>query len=228
MPNREAYNKRNVIEYSWNDIFVRKENPRGRIIQGGIGAYTLCEKCNNETGHWYGGEYVKWARACFEFLNNRTPSGLDPDEAVITLYDVHPLRFLKQVVVFFFSVQPGLAATRPALVPYVLDRYEKNLPEDCQFFVNFYFGTRPKLRRWPLAGKITIEKRGSLLLPVSNSVLSELTHPPFALVMADKTGFPGAGMITGFTNYDYDQQAKDLTLKLRVVPGESSLPGSFE
>lgn len=228
IPNREAYNKETTIEYSWGDVFVKKEKVKGKIIQGGIGEYTLCEKCNNDTGHWYGGEYTRWAKACFEFLKNRLPSSIEPDEATITLHDVYPLRFLKQVVVCFFSVTPGLAQTYPELVQYVLNKEQKHISENCQFFLNFYFGIKPKLRRWPIAGKITILYQNGNLTPVTSSVISEITHPPFALVMSDKMGFQRAGNITSFTDYDYDQQAKNLTLKLQVIKGESSLPGSFE
>jgi len=27
---------------------------KGPIQQRGMGSYTLCNKCNNDTGHWYG------------------------------------------------------------------------------------------------------------------------------------------------------------------------------
>lgn len=95
VPNRAAYNKITTIEYSWEDEYIHKKQTKGKIRQGGIGEYTLCEKCNNNTGHWYGGEYTRWARACFEYLRNRKPSSVEPDEAVLTLYNVYPLRFLK-------------------------------------------------------------------------------------------------------------------------------------
>ena len=226
VPNREAYNKETTIEYSWEDVFVKKEIAKRKMVQGGVGEYTLCEKCNNDTGHWYGDEYTRWARACFEFLKNRKTSSIEPDEATITLHDVYPLRFLKQMVVCFFSVTPSLAQTHPELVKYVLNKEEKHLPQNCLFFLNFYFGTKPKLRRWPIAGKITVLNLN--LVPVASSVISEITHPPFQLIISDEMGFTGAGNITPFTNYDYDQQAKNVTLKLQVIKGESTLPGSFE
>lgn len=228
VPNRQAYNKQTIIEYSWEDVFIRKEKAKGKIIQGGIGEYTLCKQCNNDTGSWYGSEYTRWARACFEFLRNRKSPSVEPDEAIITLHDVYPLRFLKQVVVCFFSVTPGLAQTYPRLVNYVLNKEEKRIAEDCRFYLNLYFGAKPKLRRWPLAGKITVHHHKGRLIPVASSIISEVTHPPFALVMSDKMGFIGAGDLTPFTNFDYDQQLRNLTLKLRVIKGELSLPGSFE
>jgi len=228
VPNREAYNKDTVIEYSWGDVFVRKENVKGKIKQGGIGEYTLCGKCNNDTGHWYGDEYTRWARACFDFLRSRKPSMTEPDEAIMTLHNVYPLRFLKQVVVCFFSVAAGLAQAYPGLVQYVLAKEETHLSDGCRFFMNFYFGAKPKLRRWPIAGKITVIQSKGNIIPIAGSIISEITHPPFELIMSDKTGFVGAGEITSFTNYGYDQLVRNLTLKLQVVKGESSLPGSFE
>jgi hypothetical protein len=228
VPNREAYNKQTIIEHSWEDAFVRKERPRGRIVQRGMGKHTLCEKCNNDTGRWYGGEYTSWARACFEFLKHRTPSPVEPDKAAITLHDVYPLRFLKQVVVCFFSVTPGLAQTHPGLVQYVLNKEERHIPEDCQFFMNFYFGPKPKLRRWPIAAKIPVLVERGELIPLGATVISEITHPPFALVLAHGTGFEGAANITRFSECDYDQQVKNVTLTLQVIKGESTLPGSFD
>ena len=227
VPNKEAYNKATVIEYSWGDVFVKKENVKGKIVQGGIGEYTLCESCNNDTGHWYGNEYTRWAKACFDFLRSRTPSLTEPDEAIIILHNVYPLRFLKQVVVCFFSVVPGLARIYPELKNYVLDKQNTQLPQDCRFFLNFYFGEKPKLKRWPLAAKISVRQEGGHLIPVASSVLSEVAHPPFVLIMSKETGFAGAGEITSFTQYGYDQLAKNLTLKLQVIRGKSTLPGSF-
>lgn len=227
VPNREAYNKSTTIEYSWGDVFVKKDQVTGKIVQGGIGEYTLCEPCNNNTGHWYGGEYTRWAKACFEFLQTRTPSITEPDETIIILRDVYPLRFLKQVIVCFFSITPGLSKTYPQLAKFILDKDQTQLPEDCTFFMNFYFGTKPKLRRWPIAGKLTILHKDGKLVPLSNSIISEITHPPFALIMSDKSGFVGAGNITHFADYTYDQH-ENITLKLRVIKGVSTLPGNFE
>jgi hypothetical protein len=228
VPNQAAYNKRTVIEYSWESEFIHKEKSKGKITQGGIGAYTLCEKCNNDTGHWYGGEYTKWAHICYDFLENRKLSNQEPDEAIITLHNVYPLRFLKQVVVCFFTVTPGLAQTHPSLVQYVLNKEERLLSKDCRFYINFYYGPNPKLRRWPFAAKLTVSYINGKITPLSGSIISEFTHPPFSIQMSDSSGFYDAGEITVFTKYNYYQQIKDLTLKLRVLKGTSTLPGSFE
>lgn len=193
-----------------------------------MGDFTLCEKCNNDTGHWYGDEYTNWARTCFDFLARRRPSAETPDEAELTLHNVYPLRFLKQVVVCFFSVAPGLAQSHPKLVDFVLDKYDKHMPEDCRVYLNFYYGRKPKLRRWPIAGKITVRYSGNELIPMAGSIISEMTHPPFALVMAYDPEFTGAGNITRFNQFDYDQQVRNLTLRLQVLKGQSIYPGNLQ
>jgi len=67
VPPKAAYNKITVIEYEWEQ-HVQNRKSKGRSRQGGAGAYTLCEQCNNNTGPWYGDEYVKWARSCHDIM----------------------------------------------------------------------------------------------------------------------------------------------------------------
>jgi hypothetical protein len=223
VPPKEAFNKSRVVEYSFEDA-VRRRKPRGAITQGGVKNYTLCRKCNNDTGRWYGGEYVTWAKTCMSFLAKRAPAPAPPDEARLTLHGVYPLRFLKQVIVCFFSVTPNLAQLYPGLSNYVLDPRETRLPSDCRFYLNFYHGPKPYLRYWPLAAKITVT--GDLRV-VSSRIFSEIGYPPFALIMAEGPGFTQAGEITSFSKHGYNEQVADLSLILQVVKGTEPYPGSF-
>jgi hypothetical protein len=34
---------------------------KGTLQRKGMGAYTLCGRCNNQTGKWYGDAFGKWA-----------------------------------------------------------------------------------------------------------------------------------------------------------------------
>ncbi len=227
VPNRRAFNSSSIVEYTFEDVLIKKDKTKGRVVQGGIGRHTLCPKCNNDTGGWYGEEYTKWARSCADFLYQRWIRLDMSEEAVITLHNVYPLRFLKQVVVCFFSVAPGLAQQYPGLVNFVLDKNEKHLPLDCRFYMNFYYGTKPMLRQMPIGGVIhDVHFDGQNFRTAGFSVLSEIAHPPFLLIMPFGTGFPKAGDITSFSEYDYDQQAKNVTLKLRVLKGVSPLPNT--
>src|SRR5438552_9354996 len=62
VPPKAAFNNRPVVAYGFEEaIKAGPENSgKGRIQQRGAGAYTLCGKCNNDTGRWYGKHYAAW------------------------------------------------------------------------------------------------------------------------------------------------------------------------
>ncbi|MCB0482878.1 MAG: hypothetical protein KDC83_15720, partial [Flavobacteriales bacterium] len=217
VPNKKALNSATIIEYTFEDVFIKKDKSKGHKVQGGIGQYTLCEQCNNDTGSWYGDEFTIWSCNCMDFLYQRSLRLDFSDEAVVTLLNVYPLRFLKQVVVCFFSVSPGLAQQYPELVKFVKDKYEQHTPEGCNFYINFHYSTTsPTLRRWPLAGVISVQQEGKKIIPSGFSVICEIAHPPFQLIMTLGAGYhKKAGYINIFNQYDYDQQ-DNVTLKLGV------------
>lgn len=247
VPPRSAFNKATVVAYTLESR-ITEQKVKGTQQQGGIGEYTLCEQCNNDTGSWYADEYVKWAKTAFDILsllNRHFGYFSGKTKIVVTLKSVYPLRFLKQIVTCFFSVVgarsgAGFARNYPELVKFVLDRYETHLPQDYQFYLRLYQpSTRlhqpSKLRRYPIAAKLPVtyskDESGNILPATINkastpSVFSEMTHPPFALVMTHGTGFPDATNITHFKNYEYDE-ALDLNLALMIGQGPNLYPGSY-
>ncbi len=62
-PPKSAFNNRRVIVAKFEDIIKLgpDETIRGKIEQKGISAYSLCEKCNNNTGAWYGNRFATGA-----------------------------------------------------------------------------------------------------------------------------------------------------------------------
>jgi hypothetical protein len=228
VPPQAAYNKARVSEYQLQDV-VYKTGKKGSVKQGGIGAHTLCEQCNNNTGAWYGREFVQWAGVCQDIIHAWQKRG--QTQGRVTLHQVCPLRFLKQVVTCFFSVVGGpggvaFAQNNPGLVQFILDRNEQALPT-YHFFLNLYpFSEKEPsaLRRFPIAGKMKViyDKKGNIR-PVEAHGFSEITHPPFALAMTRDTSFFGATDITQFQQYGYDD-CVDLDLELRIVSSTSPYP----
>ena len=216
VPPQSAFNNARIVEYTLESWLAKESNPKSRIQQGGIKRHTLCTKCNPDTGSWYGAEYVSWAKTCMSFLY-QIPDNIS--EIGIVLQNVYPLRFLKQVVTCFFSIFPdaGFAQANPALVGFVLNKEENNLPSESQFYLSLYQG--PKLRQNPLSG---------LLNPFTGemSVFSEIAHPPFALVMTQGSEFQRGLDITHFKEYKYDEQT-DLVLRLKVGEGHTPYPGDY-
>ena len=241
VPPQKAYNQETVIEYTL-ESWVKKQKAKGKKQQGGSGAYTLCEKCNSDTGSWYGSEYIRWANFGFDVFDilDKNPNILSNKNTItLTLMGVYPLRFLKQVITCLFSVigispKSSFADNNPDLVRFVLDRYQTDLPETYRFFLRLY--RKPsKLRRVPIAGKLSVtydkDKHGNFIPDTirsqSASIFSEMAHPPFALIMTHGTSFPDATDISYFKNFSYDE-CIDVVLSLSIGEGLTPYPGRYQ
>jgi len=229
VPPASAYNKEKYTEHLLLDR-LEKKGSKGIIKQGGIGSYTLCMKCNNNTGSWYGGEYVKWAH----IGQSIAESPLRHEKSVhLVLQKVYPLRFLKQVITCFFSVagEPSgslFARNNPELTNFILDRECKNLSEKYRFFMNLYKRSQSTiLRRYPIAAKLNVTFSPGKGIQVNNAcVLSEYTHPPFQFVMTEGDLFQGSLEISNLKQYGYDEQV-DLDLQLQVIDSTNIYPGNL-
>ncbi len=231
-PPRAAYNKTTVIEYEWEDIFQKRKS-KGRSRRRGAGAYTLCKDCNSNTGSWYSYEYAKWSKICHDVMVQwgRTNTKI----GTIFLYNVYPLRFLKQVVTCFFSVigAPGGAVftdNYPGLAPFILDKHNTMLSVGFRLFMNLYKYSdtgKTQLRRWPIMAKISVaQDTNGNLVPVNSALFDEIAHPPFQLIMTmENAPIQWATEITKLKNYGYDDQV-NLGLQLRVVNSDSLYPGA--
>ena len=133
VPPEAAYNTQSVVRAAQEQMLKpeRWDGTRGHLEQRGSGGFTLCERCNNNTGAWYAKEYVRWARQGLERLA-RIPR--DEENAFFIPFRGRPLRFLKQVVTMMFSANgPEFAALHPELVKFVLDWRATGLPPEYKF-----------------------------------------------------------------------------------------------
>lgn len=230
VPPQKAFNTQTVIAYQWEDHSVQKSS-KAKPIQGGIGAHTLCAQCNSDTGSWYGGEYVKWSRNCHQIATSWRRFMIT--DSTVTLRDVYPSRFLKQVVTCFFSTLTGqgtdaLARNYPELKSFVLDRNSKQLPAGFRFFMNLYLPPPGQtiFRQMPIIGKLATEITPLGFVKRTPQFFFEIAHPPFQLVMTkNDQDCPGATEITHFKDFDVDQMV-DIQLHLKVITSPKELPGS--
>ena len=135
VPPRAAYNDQRVFEADIHRLVQGKwdggSRPlHGQWVDGGAGKETICGRCNELTGHWYGSAYVKWARQALRLV---TVSG-----GALSLaypYQIYSLRSLKQIVVMFFSAcGPGLQSRFSELVRFVLNKYDQHMPCGLRVF----------------------------------------------------------------------------------------------
>lgn len=169
-----------------------------RQFRGGFKTHTLCEPCNNKTGHWYGSAFIDWCRGGIELLDKSRPAAA----ALSIAYYLYPLRVLKQVVTMFFSVNDArLRANHPELVRFVLNKESRYLPPDYRFFV--YFNPPGSNFRYEDFKGIMDTDTGQF------SLASEIAYPPFGYVFTMGSGplDDRHAEITHFARFGYQEQS---------------------
>jgi len=223
VPPRKAFNSNKAFIQMGKEILKQDalgfpwELPKlkGRQLQRGIGDYTLCGKCNNDTGANYGNAFVDFIYKGYRETHNK--KYINNSRVTITLDKIYPLRIIKQIMSMFFSINnPNLSNAHEELREFVLSKEKREISEkDFGFYLYILRGII--LKR---LGIIVIGNIGER--PFCPRIVSELSTPPFGLVLEfkpkDKKDFCD---ITFFANeFDYDQKA---TIKLTVPVYESNL-----
>ena len=210
------------LECSRTGAFQRK----GPIQQGGVRRYTLCEDCNNKTGHWYGDEYVKWSYVAVGILQRHfpDPGSLDKDPAPkwarLSFKEVYPLRFIKAVTTLLFSVNsPEFQESHPDLATFVLDKDCMGLPDRYKFYLSLFLG--------PISRYVGVAGRGNVNSDQMD-YLTEFSYPPFScLLTIDTPQFvQPCGVISGFADYRYNRRA-DMEIDVLVGFGHTPYPGDY-
>jgi hypothetical protein len=180
---------------------------RGEKRQRGVGEHTLCVRCNNDTGGWYGTEYVEWAKLGFEILD-RVPPGQAPFE--VTILRRYPLRFIKQIVTMIFSVNSiGFNDAHPELVKFVLDKEQRCLPPRYQVYLTIVGG--PYSRSSGITGLQDGFGTGNSTV----QVVTEVGYPPLAgLLLIGEKRRDDLGCITHFADCGYGEQ-REVTARLQ-------------
>jgi hypothetical protein len=227
VPPRKALNDQPTRVYGITDWLDAPNGvlTGGQIEQRGAGGFYLCQRCNNNTGSWYGKELVVAAASGARILRETSLDDLDamlePTWANVTFRQSetgpHPLRFIKQVVTMLLAISPiELSTKNPALGEFVMERERTGLPDEYRFYLSLFAG--PNARTVGGAVKIDLE-RGRL------DVVVEVAFPPFAYVMtigSEPDVIPTAE-ITECANVGYNQRA-DMELGLLVGFGHVAFP----
>jgi hypothetical protein len=215
VPPKKAFNNQRVEVCSVEDWLYRQPgvSVSGRW-QKATGLVATCAGCNNNTGAWYGGEFVAWVLRAADILARLpSPAAMDqvPQRIVVTATfpAVAPLLFLKQVVYMILATNgPDFGRLNPDLRQFVLDKEMVGLPPRYHFHLGLLWG--PNARQVGAAGKIDIFKG-------QNAVLAEVAFAPFSYVLriGDRLDSLPPCDISGFSRYKPDERL-DLELTLLV------------
>jgi len=97
--------------------------------QRGMGIYSLCQKCNNLTGEYYGNEYVKFANTIHRLYPEIQKRIKDKDSNVvgIEILGMKPLLFAKQVLSMFCSTCPNITKKDSDIIDLLLNKEKTGL-----------------------------------------------------------------------------------------------------
>jgi hypothetical protein len=138
IPPEDALNNKRAKVYSGDEVVKKIKGEEARYIQQqrGTGKYSLCEKCNNDTGSWYAPAYSLMAKATARTLQNREPLK-HGDVLAFSTKSFEPLAFVKQVITMFCSTMPLEQVQRLGFDRYILEK-ENNSIDSSLFDLRIY------------------------------------------------------------------------------------------
>lgn len=236
--NSGDYKVQTVDKYKTKDVNVWQTKKK----QGGHFAYVLCVECNNQTGHWYGGEYKRVAEACAPYAN---PSNAGQNVS-IDLPELFPLRLFKQALTIICATANdeisdewerlkspaasdfGVAEpdgdispatnSMPLIRKFILDKEANQLPAPFKLYT--YLVGNPSGRA---TGIIKMFSRST----GTSAIFSEFAWWPLGWVLVfDGQITDTLFDITGWSQYRYDEGVP-ITLNLPCYWLESKMPLDF-
>jgi len=221
VPPRAAYNDQPVVVADLMSVIGQdKENLDdlgGREQQRGFGRYTLCPRCNNNTGSWYGPAYLEWVWHAVRVL-----AAAGGESSLYLPFRIFPLRVIKQIVTMFFaSTHEGFREANPELARFVLNREAKGIdPEIC---IYAFLNPTPRARSSGVAGILTIGGGGSDL-----KIVNEIALAPVGYLMTLGSAAPDDRLvdITFFAKRSYNDW-EEFWLRLPVLPVYTPFPGDY-
>jgi hypothetical protein len=219
VPPRSAFNDHPILMANVKEMIGKWDGEIGsikrKVHQLGAGGYTLCERCNNNTGAWYSKAFADWAYQGFRVLQDAKGS-----PALYYQFRIFPLRVIKQIVCMFFSANgPNFRTAHPDLVKFVLNREESFMNPDTRIYV--YYNMSPVSRQSGVTGLLKVDKG-------QRHTFSEIAYVPFGYIMTLESRVPDDRPIdiSIFANYRYNDW-KEFSLQLPVLPVYTYFPGDY-
>lgn len=219
VPPRSAFNNHPVLVANIKELIGNRDGEfrsvKGKVHQLGAGDYTLCEKCNNDTGAWYGSAFADWAYQAFRIL-----TFAKGEPSLYYHFRIFPLRIIKQIICMFFSSNgPDFRTVHPDLVKFVLDREAMHLKPSIRIYS--YYNLAPVSRQSGVASLLNVEKQRGY-------TFSEIAYIPLGYIMTSESDVPDKRPvdISFFANYGYNDW-REFSLQLPVLPVYTYFPADY-
>ncbi len=213
VPPRTTFNKDTKYSSVAFEDYIKTENPlknqpKGKIKQGGIGYNSFCEKCNSFLGAEYVPAYKRWVTGDFEILVDK--------EFHLHNYkikQIEPLKILKQIISMFLAINDDwYLDAYPELSNFVSDKETKILPEKFKVFAYLTRAENIRYMNHVVKGNLRSGK------PIN---CSEIAFPPYGYVLTidSEEQIKNLNNITSFKNFD-----EPLDLNFRMFQLSTYMP----
>lgn len=227
IPPASAFNKTSTKVYSALDIIQGGGLPwevdgiPGKILQRGVGSYTLCVKCNSFTGAKYANDFIN---ACRQGMSaEHVQIRQDISRARVRLLGINPLNFGKQILSMFASLNGSdFFEGRLELRELVLNKNKYGIDtKEYGLFMYLYRGGMGRN-----GGRSALMSTGGVI-----TVATELTTMPFGFVLILKPNrkyLPDCGTeITDILNKYKPETVGDFLFEVPVYEQNSPMPLDF-
>lgn len=188
-----------------------------KSLKKGLGGHTLCEKCNNLTGEYYGEEYKRWFYLVLNSINNDEEVYKKANSAMLQLKGVYPGRFIRQILSIICSTHPGFTKKYPFVKDIILDKnyVYKDVPD---FKIYMY------LLKNPYTGYM-----GPMCIGLGNGTIklvNEIDLYPFGFLVSSSDVKENEVDITSFINCGYDDIG-EVEIPINIYEKNSVIPMDF-
>jgi hypothetical protein len=222
VPPAAAFNDRRVLRADLADLKESLnpavlQDPRYKRQPRGAGDYTLCPRCNNLTGGWYGRRYVDWAHQGMSYLQ-AAPTG----SSLALPYRIFPLPVFKQVLCMFASTcGPSLFKSHPALTRFVLNKESMEYPDAFRVFCYLVDPLSRHSRQTGIAGVLNSNR--------ATHLLAEVAFPPFGYVLSPSQESPIDSRLVDISPFAQSRYSgfRRLNIRLPVLSVNTMYPGDY-
>lgn len=235
IPPKSSGNKDRLTRHVLDDWLKAKhpgELGKGKVEQGGVFGFTLCDMCNTLTGRLYGNEYKRWAALATEVIEGfphpaqldrlASPLGWKLELGSIEDGGVRPGALVRQVLSCMCSLSGSwdLAERHPELPRIILEQSTEPLPNGLELGFGLFLGPHARMTGPQL--EIALDEGAWRWV-------MELAHPPlsFLFVIASNLADSGLGlMMTDWVGLN-PKEAKHFEGVVKVGFGWSPYPGDY-
>ncbi len=215
IPPKAAFNHFNLKLYDFYNYFINNDT-RYIPAQRGVGEYSLCPNCNNNTGKWYGSAY-----AAFAYQGRKYQIGKSQGTIGVP-YTIYPLRVFKQVISCFASVNgPLWCQKHPSIRSFLLDPYSHSFPSEID--IRMYMQDTNRVKINSILAQINTQTREHFLG-------SEWGYPPFSFIAVEDKNYTNDHIlnelysVSRFLQYGYN----DLTTLYLKIPRRPCNPNILD